>query len=538
MSSDTGLCPTTAPGPPAGTSHRTVEPPARLLGRRPALDGVRAVAILAVMTAHLYPAETRVGAVAMDLFFGLSGFLITALLLGERATTGRISLSKFFGRRALRLFPALWVFLGLWLAVVYVFHGAPWLSTIPGRSHPVPIRLPVEVEGVGAAVGYVINWMYAFGLFPGAVPIPHLWSLAVEEQFYLFWAPLLALSVANQRRRRLLVPATILLVVGSLADSLRLELWPDRGDPLRVYVGTDTRAAVFLVGALLAMAFTSGVLERLAHGWVGQVLPWAGAGGLVVAVLFQRARGVVTFWLLGWVLPAIAGPLLVAAVVARRDHLLARLARARWLTYVGRRSYALYLWHYVWATWTATIGPVRYPIVIGASFACAELSWRLVERPAQRERQRLTPDGRLPPGVARPAPDGPPGAPESRPVDRAVVAAGDRRVLSRLPGPALPVALARAVPVGYAPRPSWSTASRDRDGREARDVGPSSRRPDDAAAAERLGHRAGPGAPRSILSRARAVAGPSTGPAGRRLARRRRAGATGRRRSLRRPGPW
>jgi peptidoglycan/LPS O-acetylase OafA/YrhL len=166
----------------------------RRLGHRPALDGIRGIAWGVVFCSHALTLPLALGQVAMFVFFALSGFLITGLLVEERTATGRVSLSSFFARRALRLLPALVFFLAGWLTVVLATGGhAPWTTTVPGGGTGAGTSPGLALQGAAAALVYATNWADIGGWFSGYVPLGHLWSLAVEEQFYLLWSPVVVL---------------------------------------------------------------------------------------------------------------------------------------------------------------------------------------------------------------------------------------------------------------------------------------------------------------------------------------------------------
>ena len=177
-------------------------PVSRRLGRRPALDGIRGLAWSAVFFSHALTLPFAIGQVSMFVFFALSGFLITGLLLEERASTGRVSLSQFFARRALRLLPALGFFLARWLAVVLAHRRACAVDDHRARRQRRQRRRSpwVALQGALAALFYVSNWATIGHWFSGYVPLGHLWSLAVEEQFYLLWSPVVVLLLARRSR--------------------------------------------------------------------------------------------------------------------------------------------------------------------------------------------------------------------------------------------------------------------------------------------------------------------------------------------------
>lgn len=200
------------------------------LGRRPELDGLRGVAILLVVVSHGLPRYMMAGAVGVTVFFTLSGFLITSLLLEEHAATGRLDLRHFYERRVRRLGPALVVFLAA-MAVLGLTVNS-WFAT-PGW--------------LGATLFYVTNWGIVQGGAPGA--LGHTWSLSIEEQFYIVF-PLLVLLLA--RRPSVLIAVTAAITAVSVG--LRVVLWQDGASVAEVYYGTHTTVFAPLAGALLAMA--------------------------------------------------------------------------------------------------------------------------------------------------------------------------------------------------------------------------------------------------------------------------------------------
>jgi peptidoglycan/LPS O-acetylase OafA/YrhL len=211
---------------------------------QPALDGLRAVAVLAVMLYHGQVAWVRGGWLGVDLFFVLSGYLITSLLLAEWATSGGIDLKGFWSRRARRLLPALFTTLAAVAA-----YGA-FLA-------PPDTLARLRWDGL-ATLGYVANWRLLashqsyFEQFADPSPLRHMWSLGIEEQYYLLWPLLLlgALRLARGRPRPLLWGTLVAALASALAMAA---LYRPGGDPSRVYYGTDTRAHTLLVGCLLAL---------------------------------------------------------------------------------------------------------------------------------------------------------------------------------------------------------------------------------------------------------------------------------------------
>jgi peptidoglycan/LPS O-acetylase OafA/YrhL len=305
------------------------------LAYEPSFDGIRGIAVLAVMGTHFNaPGIVNGGLVGVTLFFVLSGYLITNLLLTERGSTGEVDLTSFYRRRVARLFPA--------LALLLVAVGA--ILVIEGRT-------AVAIVSVMTSALYVSNLAVANGIVLG--PLEHTWSLAIEEQFYLLWPVIL---IAGMRRPRVLIAA---LVIG-IATSAELRLGPitDVGRFWWVYHSTVTRADALLVGCLLALVpFKPSQLTTIVS-----------AACLVVLVTLPLDQP--TFLTLLLLPAAIASGLLI---VSRP-----RLLGVAPLVAIGRISYGLYLWHFPLAmmlpAWAAFLG----------TFVLAALSYRFVEMPIRR----------------------------------------------------------------------------------------------------------------------------------------------------------
>ena len=355
---------------PVGSSQRYM----------PGLDGLRAIAVLAVLAYHLDPGWAPGGLLGVGVFFTLSGYLITDLLLGQREATGRIQLGDFWLRRARRLLPALF----LMLAVVVA-----WV-TLLDRS-----ELPSLRGDVLAAVAYVSNWWNIvrdasyFARFGPPPPLDHLWSLAVEEQFYLIWPWLLLLGLRFVPGRYRLAGLTL---AGAALSAIAMALIYQPGvDPTRVYEGTDTRAFGLLVGAALAMVWPSrelgadriNVRRRLLLDSVGV------AGLVVIALLILRTSEYSpSLYKGGIVLLSVATVALVAALVHPASWLGVAVGWTplRWL---GVRSYGIYLWHYPIIVLTAPslngkASLTLQLIQVVATVAVAALSWQYFEEPIRR----------------------------------------------------------------------------------------------------------------------------------------------------------
>jgi peptidoglycan/LPS O-acetylase OafA/YrhL len=344
----------------------------------PGLDGLRALAVLAVVAYHLQLGWAQGGMLGVAVFFTLSGYLITDLLLEQWATTGHLKLGEFWRRRARRLLPALF----LMLAVVTV-----WVSLFdPGEL--------AELRGsVVAASCYVSNWWLIaqhssyFARFGPPMPLGHLWSLAVEEQFYLIWPWLLLLGLRWPAARRspwpLALAALALATVSAVAMAM---LYHPGYDPTRVYDGTDTRAFGVLIGAALAFVWPSSRLRADVGAARRRLLDGVGVAGLAVIAWLVWRMGEYSQALYpgGMVLVSLAS----AAVIFSAASPASRFGRVlgwRPLRWLGVRSYGIYLWHFPIIVLTTPANGretvVRGTAQVAASIGVAALSWRYVEDP-------------------------------------------------------------------------------------------------------------------------------------------------------------
>ena len=357
--------------------------PAGRGGRNDALDGLRLVAVAAVMAFHFGLPHAAGGFLGVDLFFVLSGYLITSLLLGQ-VVDGRVDLPGFWARRLRRLIPGL-----LALMVVVVAWGA--------LAAPSVLRDHLRGD-ITATLFYVANWHFVsassyFASDGTQSPLEHMWSLAVEEQFYLVWPILLALvAVAARQPRGRRIAVAVLAGTGFAVSLARLAtLWSASGSD-RAYFGTDSRIFEPLAGALLALLVTSprprAALVRshwllLALGAVG--LGWGFA-------TLGRTTGATTAYADGGALVVALSAAAVIAATSTRDSRATRILALPAVAYLGRLSYAMYLWHWPLQVWTERGGwwnlsglalPARVAILTGLTVGLAALSYHLVEQPVR-----------------------------------------------------------------------------------------------------------------------------------------------------------
>jgi peptidoglycan/LPS O-acetylase OafA/YrhL len=351
----------------------------------PGLDGLRAIAVLAVIVFHLGFDWAPGGLLGVAIFFTLSGYLITDLLLAQLSARGKIKLGAFWLARARRLLPALFVMLAIVVAWVTIF----------GPAQPDQFR-----KAVVSSVFYVNNWEQIFGdvsyfvRFAPEGPLNHLWSLSVEEQFYILWPFLLLLGVKAVHERPLpsgVRPRLALLTIGlALISTIEMAiLYHPSLDPSRIYYGTDTRAGGLLFGAALAMVWPSRRLSNRIAPQARNLLDGLGILGLLVIGLMIWQVGEFDSFLYrgGFVVLSLA-TVMVLMPLAHPACRLGTILGVRPLRWVGVRSYAIYLWQTPVIVLTAVHaadpqneGLLRKVLQVAAIFAISALSWKFVEEP-------------------------------------------------------------------------------------------------------------------------------------------------------------
>lgn len=337
------------------------------LGHRPELDGLRGIAILLVLLHHAGIPVIHGGHIGVDIFFVLSGFLITALLFQEYERYGRISLKNFYIRRLLRLTPA--------LALLLTLLGA---YTIAAKSG-------AELVKTGKAIVYTALYLSDFALafdFAKLGALEHTWSLAIEEHFYLLYPLALVLLLGKRMSRRTIFALFGILIIAITVH--RTFLWgPSSQEVNRVFYGFDTRADGLLIGCLLGLIASWGKLPSI---------KWFLALPAALTLFFG---GIFVSWdsaLYAYGLPVIN--LSTALVLAFALNVRTGFLANKTLVWIGTISYGLYLWHnliFILVRERITESPWGI-LVLGSivSVACAALSFYLLEKPCLKLKERFT----------------------------------------------------------------------------------------------------------------------------------------------------
>lgn len=344
------------------------------------LDGLRAISVLAVILYHLHIDWIDGGFLGVTVFFVLSGYLITDILVNEFEKNGKINFKTFWVKRFRRLIPAL---------VVMLVSIGTWI-TLFQRDFLVGLRGEIL-----AAFTYISNWYYVFQehsyftKFAPPSPLQHMWSLAVEEQFYIIWPVIMLIALTFVKSKGKLAVFILLLSVIS-AEAMAFMFTPDV-DPSRVYFGTDTRAFSILLGAALAIIWPSAKLSDNVTPELKKTLNITGIVSLLallVMMVFIQEDG--SFLYYGGMYLASAVTAVLIAVIVHPASSISKLFSFKPLIWIGVRSYGIYIWHFPIivllgiAVKTESISGTKIAIALILTFILSALSFSLVEEPIRK----------------------------------------------------------------------------------------------------------------------------------------------------------
>ncbi|MDO3385257.1 acyltransferase [Gilvimarinus sp. SDUM040013] len=338
------------------------------------LDGLRGVAVFIIILFHVHPLFISGGFLGVDVFFVLSGFLITGLLLDEFELNDNIKLKYFYARRALRLMPAL-------LLILAILVPTYWLFADASKAQSFSFEALI-------AITYTTNLAVAFEWF-NLTQLRHTWSLAIEEQFYLIWPLLLLALHRRSRNRNTLLASCLALWAASIA--VRVWLTVNNAPIDRLYCGLDTRADALMAGAALAV-----FLRRNDNREVSTTLwlKWCWLPASVVLGYFMFSTNYLLRGLYLWQLPIvhIASALVIMHLASNRDGILARALAFRPIFYLGKISYGVYLWHV-----PVLLAAIHYQVptrwlmlvTLSGTILLASASYYFVERKLLRLKQHF-----------------------------------------------------------------------------------------------------------------------------------------------------
>lgn len=346
----------------------------------PSIDGLRALAVIAVISYHLNFSWAKGGFIGVDIFFVLSGYLITNILLTQWEKTQTLQLKQFWLRRFRRLIPAVYI-----MIVVVVIYSVLF--------HPEILK---NLRGDAiASFFYVSNWWFIFhnvsyfDSFGLPSPLKNLWSLAIEEQFYLIWPAFLLVFLRWVKNPKLLLK--IVIGLGLLSAIWMTILYDPGTDPSRVYYGTDTRAFDLLAGCALAFVWPFNRLSPVVPKKSKAVLNIAGTLSILLFLVFTAFVSEYQPFLYrgGLLFVAIIGVTMIATISHPASYL-SKIFSFKPLRWIGTRSYGIYLWHYPIITLTTPVFEVGQPNIwrailqVAATFIIAELSFRFIETPIRK----------------------------------------------------------------------------------------------------------------------------------------------------------
>ena len=356
------------------------------MGYLPSLDGLRGISIIAVMAFNTQLLCIQGGFVGVDIFFVLSGFLITALLVQNFHRTSGIGIKHFYFRRALRLFPALLALLLFYAAYALLFQ--PFDKAV------------TTLKGELYTLFYIANWVQVPPISYHMGGLSHTWSLSVEEQFYIIW-PLLLLLLLKLNSKRVII--IILLSLVTISVSLNVWFWQTGIPFLRMYFGSDTRANEILIGCIAALLFSSGIFKRVENSklarrfnfvkWTFHSAAFISLVGILLSFFYARIDQEFLYNG-GFVLVSISVACIILDLVLFPSAT-SRVFEFAILVWIGRISYGLYLWHYPISEASRQLFDGRTSVLfyqvfgLVVTFMVAAASFYLLEQPFLKLKHRF-----------------------------------------------------------------------------------------------------------------------------------------------------
>lgn len=334
----------------------------------PELDGLRGIAILDVMLFHSEVPFFKGGFIGVDIFFVLSGFLITSLLIQEYDRVGFINLKHFYMRRLLRLGPALLLLLVAFCTISFIF-----LSEEQAVANLVDALI---------ALAYLSNWARAFDFYPPDF-LGHTWSLSIEEQFYILWPIILLILLRVNRNRWHIFFFSVM--VAFMSWLLRVCFTMSDVSVQRLYNGLDTRADALMVGCALGILISSGLVSGQVGGLLSKSIKYTAPVAILCFLGFSafaewQHGGMYYF---GFVAVEFLAIILVLDILINKKSIIGKILAMRWLVWVGSISYGLYLWHYPIYRTMFALGFYRWTVVLAGTFVTfiiAAISFYFLER--------------------------------------------------------------------------------------------------------------------------------------------------------------